>query len=455
MNNHNSFSNLNLGYITELYERFLKNPSAVDSQTREIFSVWTPPGDLEIHEKTDLISFNIEKVLSIANLAQAIRSYGHLAATIDPLGAPPPGDPTLLPSTYDLDDADLIALPAIPVGEPITQNSKNAREAIQTLRKIYSSSTGYDYGHIRVPEERDWLRQAAEEGTFRPPAFPVDLVRILRRLTRVEGFEQFLNRFFPGKTRFSIEGLDMLVPMLDEVIRQAASASICTTTIGMGHRGRLNVLAHILAKPYAQIMAEFKDPGNDYTAIHGSSWTGDVKYHKGANRAIKEEEEIQIIIILPPNPSHLELINPILAGMTRSAQSVVDAPGAPHLYPDATLPIQIHGDASFPGEGIVAETLNLSRLPGFQVSGTIHIITNNQLGYTTPAYQGRSTQYASDLAKGFEVPIMHVNADEPIACIEAVRTAFAYRMQFRKDFLIDLVGYRRYGHNEGDEPAFT
>ncbi len=456
MDHQNSFANLNLGYITELYDRYLEDPATVDPGTREIFRNWTPPEEtFETPEKPPLTPFDVEKIVSVANLAQAIRSYGHLAAHLDPLGSTPSGDPSLMPATYAIDETEMAQFPALLVGGPIAERSKDALQAINDLRKVYSSTTGFDYGHIRVPEERQWLRESAEARIFRPPAFGIDLVRLLDRLTRAEAFEQFFNRFFPGKTRFSIEGLDMLVPMLDEVIRQSVESGICMAIIGMGHRGRLNILAHILAKPYAQIMAEFKDPGNDYTAIHGTSWTGDVKYHKGANRAIKGEEEVQIVIILPPNPSHLELINPIISGMNRAAQSAVDTPGSPRLYPDASLPIQIHGDASFPAEGIVAETLNLSRLPGYQTSGTIHIITNNQLGYTTPAFQGRSTHYASDLAKGFEVPVIHVNADDPVACIEAVRTAFAYRMKFRKDFVVDLVGYRRYGHNEGDEPGFT
>ncbi len=455
MDHDNNFSILNSGYIAELYDRFLADPLSVEPAAREFFKDW--PARSEAADTVKILPSHIDpdKIVGIANLAQAIRSFGHLAAHIDPLGMPPTGDPSLEPSTYGLDEADLLYLPASLVGGPRSRQSGNALEAIQALRQVYSSTIGFDYEHIRVPEERAWLREVAENGNYRLPAFPMDPLRLLERLTKVEAFEQFLNRFFPGKTRFSIEGVDMLVPMLDEIINAAGEAEVCTAAIGMGHRGRLNVLAHILSKPYAQIMAEFKDPGNNYTAIHGNSWTGDVKYHKGASKTILGEEEIKILVLLPANPSHLELINPVLSGMARAAQSVVDAPGTPRLFPKATLPIQIHGDASFPGEGVVAESLNLSRLPGYQTSGTIHLITNNQLGYTTPPSQGRSTLYASDLAKGFEIPIIHVNADEPQACIEAARIAFAYRLRFQKDFLIDLVGYRRYGHNEGDEPSFT
>jgi 2-oxoglutarate dehydrogenase E1 component len=225
--------------------------------------------------------------------------------------------------------------------------------------------------------------------------------------------------------------------------------------IGMAHRGRLNVLAHILQKSYAEILAEFQDPRWNFSGMDQMGWTGDVKYHKGALRAMKSGEEVRLVISMAPNPSHLEHINPVIEGMARSAGSKTDQRGAPPFYPLAALPILIHGDAAFPGEGVTSETLNLSRLPGYETGGTIHIITNNQLGYTTTPKEGRSTLYASDLAKGFEIPIVHVNADDPLAVLEAARTAFAYRDRYKKDFLIDLVGYRRYGHNEGDEPGFT
>jgi 2-oxoglutarate dehydrogenase E1 component len=271
----------------------------------------------------------------------------------------------------------------------------------------------------------------------------------------VEVFERFLHRIFPGKFRFSIEGMDMMVPMLDELIGEAAEAGIHNILLGMAHRGRLNVMAHTLNKPYSQLLAKFKDPVNARDFHDDIGWTGDVKYHEGARRALKNGKEIDSVVTLAPNPSHLEAVNPVVEGMARAAGSIVDEPGPPKFDHKVNLPILIHGDAGFPGQGIVAETLNLSRLPGYCTGGTIHIITNNQLGYTTPPESGRSTLYASDLAKGFEIPIVHVNADDTEACIEASRMAFAYLARFQKDFLIDLVGYRRYGHNEADEPSFT
>ena len=214
-------------------------------------------------------------------------------------------------------------------------------------------------------------------------------------------------------------------------------------------------MAHVLNKPYAQILAEFKEPVSSRAFREDMAWTGDVKYHAGAHRAIKGGRQMDVVVSMPPNPSHLEAVDPVVEGMARAAGTVVDAPGPPTFDPTRSLPILIHGDAAFPGQGVVAETLNLSRLPGYSTGGTIHIIVNNQLGFTTGPEDEYSTSYASGLARGFKIPIVHVNADDPEACVEAARLAFAYRERFQRDFLIDLIGYRRHGHNEGDEPAFT
>src|SRR5712691_1156479 len=247
--------------------------------------------------------------------------------------------------------------------------------------------------------------------------------------------------------------------MLDEVIKAAIDCGAREVIIGMAHRGRLNVLAHVLEKPYAAILGEFghmkHEEGVPLTDSFGFGYTGDVKYHLGAETILGEGATVDLKITLSPNPSHLEFVNPVVEGMTRASQETSDHRGSPQLDVDHTLPVLIHGDAAFPGEGIVAETLNLWNLNGYTVGGTIHIIVNNQLGFTTEPQDYRSTYFASDLAKGFEVPIIHVNADDPEAALMAVRIAHAYRDQFHKDILIDLVGYRRWGHNEGDEPAFT
>jgi 2-oxoglutarate dehydrogenase E1 component len=449
------FTGLNRGYVLELYDRYRRDPSSVDAATRELFQEWTPPA-AEIDEAAPISGDSLHQAVGAVNLAQSIRRYGHLAARLDPLGLRKPlGDPSLSPENYGITVEDLRALPASLISSPLCENANSMYDVVEALRRLYCSTTGYDYAHVFVPEERRWLRHAAECGRFRAPSDPIDPVALLDRLTQVEAFERFLHRSFPGKTRFSIEGVDIMIPILDEVIGESAEAGITSILIGMAHRGRLNVMAHVLNKPYAQILAEFKDPISSKRFREDMSWTGDVKYHAGAHRAIKGGRTMDLVVSMPPNPSHLEAIDPIVEGMARAAGTSVDQAGAPKFDPARSVPILIHGDAAFPGQGVVAETLNLSRLPGYSTGGTIHIIANNQLGFTTGAEDAYSTSYASGLARGFKIPIVHVNADDPEACVEAARLAIAYRAKFQRDFLIDLIGYRRHGHNEGDEASFT
>ncbi len=452
----NEFHGVNLAYVLELYERYQRDPNSVDPPVRAMFERQGPPTEVgEEPTATPLAFDRIAKIVGAVNYAESIRKFGHMDAPIDPLGSPPPGDPTLRPEFHGITDEELRQLPASLIVRPIARGKSNAWEVTQALRKVYCSSIGFDYAHLRDPDERYWLHEAVESGTFRPPACPVDGPALLDRLTQVETFERFLHRTFPGKTRFSVEGLDMLIPVLDEVIGGAAEAGMRNVLIGMAHRARLNVLAHILHKPVFQIISEFKDPVRARDFREDLGWTGDVKYHLGGRRAIQGEQHVELVINMPPNPSHLEAVNPVVEGMARAAGTSVDRPGAPRFDPTHTLPILIHGDASFPGQGVVAETLNFYRLPGYFTGGTLHIIANNQLGYTTDPADFRSAPYASDLARGYRIPIVHVNADDPVACLEVARLAFAYRAKFHKDFVIDLVGYRRYGHNEGDEPSFT
>ncbi len=466
MNFWQQFHGPNAGYILELYEKYQQDPNSVDAATRAQFEKWPPPPEVLQNGQGTAVSpptsptFQPEKIMGAVNLAQSIRKFGHMASQIDPLGLfNPPGDPDLELDTHGINEADLAALPASLIGGPAAANAANAKEAIDTLRQIYSASIGFDYAHVRVPEERQWLQEMVETRRFRPPTTPINNHALLSRLTEVETFELFLHRIFPGKTRFSIEGLDMMVPMLDEIIGGAAEAKVFNVLIGMAHRGRLNVLAHILKRPYEEILTQFKDPAQQsrYEGRNYRGWTGDVKYHAGANRTVDFEDDdvIDLVIKMTPNPSHLEHVNPVVVGMARAAGTLVNEPGSPQFNHSITLPILIHGDAAFSGQGIVAETLNMHRLRGYRVGGTIHIIANNQVGFTTNYWSSRSTRYASDLAKGFKIPIVHVNADDPEACLEVARLAIAYRQKFQEDFLIDLVGYRRYGHNEGDEPRFT
>jgi 2-oxoglutarate dehydrogenase E1 component len=459
MNPWDQFTGANAAYVHELYERYQRDPRSVDDATRAAFSTWAPPGDegTAAPRAADggVATADLAAALAAFNLAESIRRFGHLAARLDPIGFyEPVGDPSLSPQSHGVTKEALQRLPASLIGGAAAEGAVSAWDVIERLRAIYCATVGHDYNHVFVPEERVWLRQAVESGQFRPPHDPINETHLLTRLTEVETFERFLHRTFPGKTRFSIEGLDMMIPVLDEIIVDAAAAGVKHVMIAMAHRGRLNVLAHILQKPYAQILAEFKDPLFTKSWRIDLGWMGDVKYHAGARRVDAERPE-SLVISMPPNPSHLEAVDPVLNGMARGAATLVDAPGAPRFRTDQVLAILIHGDAAFPGQGVVAETLNLSRLDGYEVGGTIHVIANNQLGFTATPRESYSTSYASGLARGFKIPIVHVNADDPVACLEAARLAWAYRQRFQLDFLIDLVGYRRYGHNEGDEPAFT
>ena len=452
------FQGVNEGYLLELYDKYVADPESVDERTRALFARWTPSGASPISgspfPRAPLAAgLDIRIAVGAISLAESIRRYGHLAARFDPLGRRRRGNPLLQPEGHGITDAQLKLVPATLINEAVAQGCETMYDLVEKLRRIYCGTTGYDIAHIFVPEERLWLRDAIETGKYRAPNDPIDPVALLERLSDVEVFEKFLHRTYPGKTRFSIEGVDMLVPILDEVLAEAAESGLRQAFIGMAHRGRLNVMAHVMGKRYEEILAEFKDPIRN--VFDGVEWAGDVKYHLGASRAIKGGEKVNLVVSMPPNPSHLEAINPVLEGMVRAAGTDSSKGGAPVFNPDAVLPVLIHGDAAFPGQGVVAETLNLHRLRGYTTGGTIHIIANNQIGFTTDSSDSFSTLYASGLARGFKIPIFHVNADDPEGCVEVARMALAYRMKFRRDVLIDLVGYRRYGHNEGDEPAFT
>jgi 2-oxoglutarate dehydrogenase E1 component len=461
MNPWDQFTGANAGYVQELYERYQRDPASVDETTRRAFAQWAPPVEDGVVEPAAGPGrpggpSDLKAGIAAFTLAESIRRFGHLAARIDPLGFHDPiGDPSLHAQAHGLTDETLQRLPAGLVGGPAAVGAAHAGEAIERLRAVYCGNTGHDYNQVFVPDEREWLRRAVESGQFRPPHDPIDGRELLDRITQVESFERFLHRTFPGKTRFSIEGLDMMIPVLDEIISDAAAGGVKHVMIAMAHRGRLNVLAHTLQKPYAQILAEFKDPLLPRSWAEDLGWMGDVKYHAGARVERRDDLPETLVVSMPPNPSHLEAVDPVLAGMARAAATEVDQPGPPRFRKEQVLAILIHGDMAFPGQGVVAETLNLSRLKGYDVGGIIHVIANNQLGFTAEPHESYSTSYASGMARGFKIPIAHVNADDPVACIEAARLAWAYRRRFALDFLIDLVGYRRYGHNEGDEPAFT
>jgi 2-oxoglutarate dehydrogenase E1 component len=392
----------------------------------------------------------LAEVAAAMGLVKAYRTHGHLAAQLDPLGSDPIGDPALDPGPLGLTPDVMARIPASVLR--IAVPGPTLLEAYPALRETYCGTIAYEVEHIASHEQRVWLRQQIESGAHRTPLDAEARVALLDRLIQVDSFERFLQKAYLGQKRFSIEGVDLLVPMLDLVIEMAAGDGAREVVFGMAHRGRLSVLVHTIGRPYVTIFAEFE--GKKPAAEGVDEGTGDVKYHHGADGAFISKSGRSIALRLAHNPSHLEFVGAVVDGRARAHQTQRKAGGAYHDA-SAALPVAIHGDAAFAGQGVVQETLNLAALKGYGTGGTIHLITNNQIGFTTDASEARSTRHASDLAKGFDIPIVHVNADDPEACLAAVRLCMMYRQRFGRDALIDLVGYRRHGHNEGDEPAYT
>jgi len=494
---------LNAGYIGLLLEQYLENPDAVEPAWRELFeraddgvlealpglarliaarpaeddngapatvsatppaagAAPTPPAPelpVEAPPQAQAAPAKLDErllgaVAAAMALVKAIRMHGHLAARLDPLGSDPPGDPALEPLRLapPLTAEVQAQIPARLLR--LSVEGKTLLEALPRLQEVYMGTIAYEIEHIADHAERVWLRQAIETGRFRRPLPPEERKRLLERLSQVEAFEMFLRRAFIGQKQFSIEGLDALVPMLDEAVELAAENGAAEVVIGIAHRGRLNVLAHVVGREYSSILREFEGEKTiDALVSDLEGGTGDVKYHLAASESrLTRAGEIQVT--LAPNPSHLEAVDPVVEGRARAEQTDRSVGAALH-DPTVAFPILIHGDASFAAQGVVAETLNLHSLDGYSTGGTLHLIANNQVGFTTDPAEGRSTRYSSDLAKGFDIPIVHVNADDPEAALAAIRLALAYREEFGHDVVIDLVGYRRFGHNEQDEAAYT
>jgi multifunctional 2-oxoglutarate metabolism enzyme len=395
----------------------------------------------------------LQAVQAASTFVARVRSHGHLAAHLDPLGSEPEGDPGLDPEALGLTPELLARLPAKIF--QVYVSGATLADALPHLRETYCGTIAYEIEHIASHRQRVWLREHIESGAFRHELTNDERRTLLKRLVEVDALERFMHKAYLGQHQFSIEGLDMTVPMLDELIQLSAAHGGQEVVVGMAHRGRLNVLAHNLGRSYDTIFAEFEGASTlEAVTTIPQGGTGDVKYHHGTQGTYQLPDGGTIRVNLESNPSHLEYVSPVVEGATRAAQTSRKGPHA-HQDTNAAVPIVIHGDASFPGQGVVSETFNLQGLDGYKVGGTVHIITNNQVGFTTDPDDARSTRWASDLAKGFDVPIIHVNADDVAACISAVRLAFAFRQEFGHDVLIDLIGYRRFGHNESDEPAYT
>src|SRR4051794_20682725 len=398
----------------------------------------------------------LQAVQAATSLLKAYRTHGHLAARINPLGSEGDGDPALVPENLNLTPELMTQIPASILR--IGVEGETLLEALPRMREAYCGTIAYQIEHLASHQQRVWLREMIETGAHREPLGADDKRALLKRLIHVFQFERFLQRAYLGQKMFSIEGLDAVVPMIDEMVTLANRGGAEEVVIGMAHRGRLDVLTHNLGRSAESIMAEFEgaqalERVKRVAALpHGG--TGDVKYHHGAEGMFTTADGDTIKIRLYPNPSHLEFVDPVVTGAARAAQTSHSGPIL-HHNPELAVPLLLHGDAAFPGQGVVAETLNLQSLEGYSTGGTIHLITDNQVGFTTDPGEGRSTPYASDMAKGFNVPIIHVNADDVEACIAAIRLAMAYRERWSRDMVIDLIGYRRYGHNETDEPAYT
>ena len=455
----------NMGYVEEQYELYKEDPSLVDPSLKAVFDEHGAPKWLDHtgQEQQVTTSFSAEdarKLTAAMKYVDAIRRHGHLEADIYAVGGWDETTNLLDPETYGLTPEDLKSIPASWIWDKAPSTLETGYDVVEYLREKYTGKISFEYDHVNSEEERKWFIDKIESGEYEFELTAEEKKQLLERLINVEGFEQFLHKTFVGQKRFSIEGLESMVPVLDQIVKSANKDKIENIMMGMAHRGRLSVLAYVLGKPIDKIFSEFQhSPDKELIPSEGSmginyGWTGDVKYHFGATRVV-ENDESSTRITLANNPSHLEFVNPVVMGFTRAAQDNRDQRGYPKQDFNKAISVLIHGDAAFIGEGIVPETMNLSGLKGYRVGGTLHIIANNLIGFTTDRKEGRSTRYASDLAKGYEIPIIRVNADDPIACVRAIQLAYDYSRTFKKDCVLDLVGYRRYGHNEMDEPRAT
>ncbi|HMW05525.1 MAG TPA: 2-oxoglutarate dehydrogenase E1 component [Leptospiraceae bacterium] len=443
----------NAELLEEMYQTYKTNPMSLDREWQDFFreldsgisfSNGTNGKNGHKESKTffkDTDASNLQD-MGLMNLLNAYRRQGHLAANLDPLGILKPDRKFIDQKLSNLKPEDLETI--VDSGTPGLGKTK-LKNVIEWYEKTYCGSIGSEQYYIVNDEEREWIQNKMESTANSYTLEKNAKLRLFKKLYKADFFEQFLAKKFVGKKRFSLEGGEALIPMLDLVVEEAGRYKMENLVIGMAHRGRLNVLVNTIQKPASLIFAEFEEKIGSESESYA-----DVKYHLGYSNTIKTESGKEVKLSLAFNPSHLEAVNPVVTGSVRARQT---------LYNDKTrekfMPILIHGDAAFVGQGVVAETLNLMNLEGYTTGGTFHIVINNQIGFTTLPSESRSTLYATDLAKGFQIPIFHVNGDDPEAAYRVVKLALDYRQKFRKDVIIDLICYRRLGHNEMDEPAFT
>jgi 2-oxoglutarate dehydrogenase E1 component len=435
----------NTEFIEEQYRLWQSDPTKVSRDWQFFFQGFelASARDSEVLLVCD--EDQVSRQARVESLTRRYRDLGHLLACLDPLAACPTDHPLLNIATFGLtnDDLEREFYTRLFPGKDLA----SLQEIFAALRETYCRSVGVEYMHLQDPSERQWLQDRMEPSRNRPTLSKDEKVRILQKLYQASLFERFLHKRYLGQTRFSLEGAEALIPMLDILLTQVAELGCSEVILGMAHRGRLNVQVNVLGKSFEEVFCEFES-NYDPDTIFGA---GDVKYHNGFLADLKTANDRQMRVFLVNNPSHLESVNPVVEGFTRARQDIM----AENNGEKIVMPLLIHGDAAFAGQGVVAETLNMSQLDGYSTGGTVHIVINNQIGYTTLPEDARSTRYSTDLAKMLMVPIFHVHGENPEALIHVTKLACDYRMEFGKDVVVDLVCYRRYGHNEGDEPYFT
>ncbi len=434
----------NAELIEQYYQDWQKDAKSVDSHWQAFFEGFEL-GENRAPSTVD--TGNIQhgvKQTNVDSLIYAYRSLGHTLANLDPLGRPRDDQPRLDLSNFDLTEADLED--TFQTGHLLKQQSMKLKDIIALLKRIYCGSIGVEYVHIQETEVRRWIQNRIEPSENTPQFGNEKKIRILTKILEAETFEQFLHTRYLGQKRFSLEGAETLIAALDGIIQHAPEAGVEEAVVGMAHRGRLNVLANILRKSYEFVFQEFSENYMPNTAFGD----GDVKYHLGFHSMITTHAGPQVELQIAANPSHLEAVDPVVQGKVRARQRIRGDKERKRV-----LPILIHGDAAFAGQGVVAETLNFSKLQGYRTGGTVHIIVNNQIGFTTLPHDARSSQYATDVAKMIEAPIFHVNGDDPLSVVMITELALEFRQKFQRDVVIDMYCYRKHGHNETDEPAFT
>ncbi|MDG1919026.1 MAG: 2-oxoglutarate dehydrogenase E1 component [Schleiferiaceae bacterium] len=432
--------------IDDQYEHYLKNPDGIEPSWRAFFQGYDFAK--EIYSEEDLegagVPEEVIKEFHVLNLIQGYRSRGHLFTKTNPVRMRRSYEPTLDIENFGLskDDLDTPFNAATELGLP---GATKLREIISHLEAIYCQSTGVEYNYIRDPERRTWIKNWIHKDDNQPKLSIEEKKQILHKLNQAVSFESFLNTKFVGQKRFSIEGAEALIPGLDEAVNHGARYGVKEFVLGMAHRGRLNVLTNIFGKPRKQIFSEFEGKAFDDVTIDG-----DVKYHLGHTTVHRTVDGKDVVMNIAPNPSHLEAVDPVVEGIARA--KINNDYG---MESGKVLPILIHGDAAVAAQGVVYETLQMEKLAGYSTGGTLHIVINNQVGFTTNYLDARSSTYCTDIAKVILAPVLHVNGDDPEALVHAMRLAIEYRQRFQRDIFIDLLCYRKYGHNEGDEPRFT